>query len=79
MTFVAASAVLAGIVAKGLGAIAIIFVLGLIVGVMLTVTVTSKVRGIRRAARRTACVQSLGLWPRRGVRHDRDCSPKTCR
>ena len=35
--------------------------------------------GIRRAVSRTACVQSLGLWPRKGVCHDRDCSPKTCR
>lgn len=41
---VATAAVLAGIVAKGLGAIAIIFALGLIVGISLTVSVTRRFR-----------------------------------
>ncbi|HEY1537787.1 MAG TPA: hypothetical protein VGF63_00210 [Solirubrobacteraceae bacterium] len=36
--------VLAGIVAKGLGAIAIIFALGLIVGVILTLSISSRLR-----------------------------------
>lgn len=38
---------LAGIVAKGLGAIAIIFGLGIVVGIMLTTMVTSRVRRLR--------------------------------
>lgn len=37
----------AGIVAKGLGAIAIIFALGLLVGVVLTVMVTSRIKRLR--------------------------------
>jgi hypothetical protein len=36
--------VIAGIVAKGLGAIAIIFALGLIVGVILTLSISRKLR-----------------------------------
>jgi uncharacterized membrane protein SpoIIM required for sporulation len=39
-----ATLVLAGIVAKGLGAIAIIFVLGLIVGVILTLMISGRLR-----------------------------------
>jgi positive regulator of sigma E activity len=39
-----ATLVLAGIVAKGLGAIAIIFALGLIVGVILTLSVSRRFR-----------------------------------
>lgn len=37
----------AGIVAKGLGAIAIIFAVGILLGVLATLFVTSKIRGIR--------------------------------
>ena len=37
-------ALLAGIVAKGFGAIAIIFVLGLIVGIILTLSVGKRMR-----------------------------------
>jgi len=36
--------ILAGIVAKGLGAIAIIFVLGLVVGIVLTLAVSRRFR-----------------------------------
>jgi uncharacterized membrane protein SpoIIM required for sporulation len=39
-----ATLVLAGIVAKGLGAIAIIFVLGLVVGVILTLSISRRFR-----------------------------------
>lgn len=38
------SMLLAGIVAKGLGVIAIIFLAGLVVGVVLTMTLTAKFR-----------------------------------
>lgn len=37
----------AGIVAKGLGAIAILFFVGVLVGVVLTLYISSKVRGFR--------------------------------
>jgi hypothetical protein len=39
-----ATVVLAGIVAKGLGAIAIIFGLGLLVGVILTLSISRRLR-----------------------------------
>jgi hypothetical protein len=42
VSFVAAVLVLAGIVAKGLGVIAIIFAAGLVVGIILTVSVTKR-------------------------------------
>lgn len=38
---------LAGIVAKGLGAIAILFAVGVLVGVLLTLFVTSRIRRFR--------------------------------
>jgi hypothetical protein len=44
MSYSLAMAVLAGLVAKGLGAIAIIFALGLVVGVILTLSVTARLR-----------------------------------
>lgn len=48
MTMLAAVLVLAGIVAKGFGVIAIIFGVGLVLGVVLTLSVTSRLRGGRR-------------------------------
>ena len=44
MSFCVAMLVLAGIVAKGLGAIAIIFALGLVIGVILTLSIGRKFR-----------------------------------
>ena len=44
MNFPLETLVIAGIVAKGLGAIAIIFALGLIVGVILTMSISHKLR-----------------------------------
>ncbi|MDQ3850138.1 MAG: hypothetical protein M3296_05945 [Actinomycetota bacterium] len=44
MSCAATAMVLAGIVAKGLGAIAIIFVLGLVVGILLTMSVMRRLR-----------------------------------
>jgi hypothetical protein len=44
MSVAAASLLLAGIVAKGLGVIAIIFLAGLVVGILLTLSLTSKLR-----------------------------------
>jgi hypothetical protein len=45
---VAATVILAGIVAKGLGVIAIIFGVGLVVGIVLTVSVMRRLGGARR-------------------------------
>lgn len=44
MSSLATVLVLAGLVAKGLGAIAIIFVLGLVVGVILTLSISRRLR-----------------------------------
>jgi hypothetical protein len=44
MSFAIVSMLLAGIVAKGLGVIAIIFLVGLVVGIVLTMTLTAKFR-----------------------------------
>jgi hypothetical protein len=44
VSFFAATLVLAGIVAKGFGVIAIIFALGLIVGVILTLSISRRLR-----------------------------------
>jgi hypothetical protein len=44
MNFPVEPLVIAGIVAKGLGAIAIIFALGLIVGVILTMSISRRLR-----------------------------------
>lgn len=44
MSSAAAALILAGIVAKGLGVIAIIFGVGLVVGVILTMSVTKRLR-----------------------------------
>ncbi len=44
MSFSVAMLVLAGIVAKGLGVIAIIFGVGLIIGIVLTLSVTRRLR-----------------------------------
>jgi hypothetical protein len=41
---IAAVVLLAGLVAKGLGAIGIIFLLGLVVGVILTMSITRRFR-----------------------------------
>jgi hypothetical protein len=41
---IASAFLLAGIVAKGLGAIGIIFLIGLVVGVILTMSVTRRFR-----------------------------------
>lgn len=48
MSMLAAIFVLAGIVAKGLGVIAIIFGVGLLFGVVLTLSLTSRFRRGRR-------------------------------
>jgi hypothetical protein len=40
----AAALIVAGLVAKGLGAIAIIFALGLVVGVILTLSISRRLR-----------------------------------
>jgi hypothetical protein len=44
MSIAAAALILSGIVAKGLGVIAIIFGVGLVVGVILTMSVTKRLR-----------------------------------
>jgi hypothetical protein len=44
VSYAVLTVVLAGIVAKGLGAIAIIFALGLLVGVILTLSISRKFR-----------------------------------
>ena len=47
MTYIAVVTVLAGIVAKGLGVIAIIFAAGMVVGILLTASVTRRLRSRR--------------------------------